>query len=73
MFSDIKCGHPAVPVNARVSLSSTTLAPGTTATYICDEGYETFGNTETSCSATGQWVGELPFCGKHYTLIFMIL
>lgn len=64
-FSEIKCGHPAVPMNARVSLSATTLAPGTIATYVCDEGYETFGETQISCSTSGQWIGELPFCGKY--------
>ncbi|XP_018565850.1 sushi, von Willebrand factor type A, EGF and pentraxin domain-containing protein 1 [Anoplophora glabripennis] len=62
---DIKCGHPAVPVNARVTLSSPSLVPGTIATYQCDEGYETFGNTQTSCSPSGQWAGELPFCGVN--------
>jgi hypothetical protein len=39
----VKCGHPAVPVNARVSLTNPDLAPGTAATYTCDEGYELFG------------------------------
>lgn len=58
------CGHPAIPMNARVTLSSKSLVPGTTATYICDEGYETFGNTVTSCTSNGQWSGELPFCGQ---------
>ncbi|XP_049819209.1 sushi, von Willebrand factor type A, EGF and pentraxin domain-containing protein 1 [Aethina tumida] len=62
---ETKCGHPAVPVNARVSLSSSGLGPGTIATYKCDEGYETFGNTQISCSPSGQWAGELPFCGTN--------
>ncbi|KAF5269538.1 hypothetical protein FQA39_LY08727 [Lamprigera yunnana] len=62
---EIQCGHPAVPPNARLTLSAQTLAPGTIATYICDEGYETFGNTLASCSPSGQWVGELPFCGTN--------
>ncbi|XP_008192271.2 sushi, von Willebrand factor type A, EGF and pentraxin domain-containing protein 1 [Tribolium castaneum] len=62
---EIKCGHPAIPLNARVSLSSPGLAPGTVAKYQCDEGYETFGNTETSCSPAGKWIGELPFCGTN--------
>ncbi|XP_074034332.1 CUB and Sushi multiple domains furrowed [Leptinotarsa decemlineata] len=60
---DIKCGHPTVLLNSRVTLSSPSLAPGTVATYQCDEGYETFGNTNTTCSPSGQWIGELPFCG----------
>ncbi|KAI4469516.1 complement component-related sushi domain-containing [Holotrichia oblita] len=61
----LKCGHPAVPVNAKVTLSSTTLSPGTIATYLCDEGYETFGSTQITCSSAGQWVGDLPFCGTN--------
>lgn len=52
-------------MNARVTLSAKNLVPGTTATYICDEGYETFGNTVTSCTSKGQWSGELPFCGQY--------
>ncbi|CAH1169570.1 unnamed protein product [Phaedon cochleariae] len=60
---DILCGHPPVPLNSRVTLSAPNLAPGTVATYLCDEGYETFGNTRTTCSPTGTWTGELPFCG----------
>ena len=42
-FSVVKCGHPEVPVNARVSLTNPDLAVGTAATYTCDEGYELFG------------------------------
>ena len=38
-----KCGHPEVPVNARLSLTNPDLAVGTAATYTCDEGYELFG------------------------------
>ena len=38
-----KCGHPAVPVNSRVSLSNEDLKPGTIATYSCDIGYELLG------------------------------
>lgn len=68
-FSAIICGHPPVPVNAKVTINSKTLEPGSTATYICDEGYETFGNTITSCSSNGKWVGELPFCGKFIIMV----
>ncbi|KAG8303389.1 complement activation, classical pathway [Homalodisca vitripennis] len=37
------CGHPPVPVNTRLTLSNTSLTPGTTASYSCDNGYEFFG------------------------------
>lgn len=74
--ADIKCGHPPIPLNARLTLSSPSLVPGTIATYRCDEGYETFGNTQISCSPSGQWAGEMPFCGmyivKIYTNVFFL-
>lgn len=38
-----KCGHPAVPVNAQVTVSSDDFGPGSKATYKCDDGYELFG------------------------------
>lgn len=42
-ISGEKCGHPAVPANAKLALSSESLDPGTIATYTCDDGYELFG------------------------------
>uniref|UniRef100_T1HHH2 Sushi domain-containing protein n=1 Tax=Rhodnius prolixus TaxID=13249 RepID=T1HHH2_RHOPR len=59
-----KCGHPAVPANAKLALSSESLDPGTIATYTCDDGYELFGSPTSTCSASGVWQGELPFCGN---------
>lgn len=66
----VRCGHPAVPVNARLSLSSSAdlIIPGTVATYSCDEGYELFGSETTICSTSGIWSGELPFCGMNVAL-----
>ncbi|KAJ1523769.1 hypothetical protein ONE63_001602 [Megalurothrips usitatus] len=63
--TEVACGHPAVPVNSRVSLSAEALRPGTTATYTCDPGYELFGTPTTTCSSSGRWQGELPFCGEY--------
>lgn len=65
---EVKCGHPAVPVNAKMTVSSDSLVPGTTATYSCDIGYELFGSNVATCSATGVWLGELPFCGTNVAL-----
>ncbi|XP_046391090.1 sushi, von Willebrand factor type A, EGF and pentraxin domain-containing protein 1 [Ischnura elegans] len=63
---ETKCGHPAVPLNAEVSLSDGgSLKPSTTATYSCDDGYELFGNPTVTCSANGKWQGEQPFCGTN--------
>lgn len=53
-----------MPLNARVSLSQKSLTSGTIATYSCDEGYELFGDPTTLCSPSGDWLGDLPFCGK---------
>lgn len=36
-FSENICGHPPVPVNAKL------VREGTKATYVCDDGYRLFG------------------------------
>ncbi|XP_014245415.1 CUB and sushi domain-containing protein 3 [Cimex lectularius] len=64
----LKCGHPAVPINSRITLSSDSLKPGTVVTYICDDGYELFGSQTRTCSQTGTWQEELPFCGTNVAL-----
>ncbi|XP_008215827.1 sushi, von Willebrand factor type A, EGF and pentraxin domain-containing protein 1 [Nasonia vitripennis] len=60
-----RCGHPAVPMNARISLSDESLKVDTTAVYTCDVGYELFGANTLSCGNKGKWQGELPFCGVN--------
>ncbi|XP_063986412.1 sushi, von Willebrand factor type A, EGF and pentraxin domain-containing protein 1 [Diachasmimorpha longicaudata] len=60
-----KCGHPAVPMNSKVSLSDDSLSPGTIASYTCDAGYELFGQSTLTCTSHGKWQGELPFCGTN--------
>ncbi|KAF6202316.1 hypothetical protein GE061_004714 [Apolygus lucorum] len=64
----LKCGHPAVPPNAKLKLSSDSLESGTTATYTCDDGYELFGSETATCSTSGTWQSELPFCGTNVAL-----
>ncbi|GAB1862793.1 Sushi, von Willebrand factor type A, EGF and pentraxin domain-containing protein 1 [Camponotus japonicus] len=61
----LKCGHPAVPMNAKVSLSEESLTVGTVAKYTCDIGYELFGTGSLTCNARGKWQGDLPFCGTN--------
>ncbi|KAJ8682121.1 hypothetical protein QAD02_017913 [Eretmocerus hayati] len=68
LLSDTRCGHPAVPMNARLSLSDDSLAVGSTATYNCDPGYELFGTNTLTCGNKGRWQGELPFCGVNVGL-----
>lgn len=63
--SDAYCGNPAVPINARVSVSSNSFKEGSIATYTCDDGYELFGSSTAVCLANGLWSGELPFCGLN--------
>lgn len=65
------CGHPAVPLNAKVQLrnNETAIPSGTVATYSCDEGYELFGNANRTCSPKGRWQGDLPFCGTNIALL----
>ncbi|XP_058805446.1 sushi, von Willebrand factor type A, EGF and pentraxin domain-containing protein 1 isoform X1 [Phymastichus coffea] len=60
-----RCGQPAVPMNARVSLSDESLKVGTTATYTCDVGYELFGANSLTCGNKGKWLGEMAFCGVN--------
>ncbi|XP_076332272.1 CUB and sushi domain-containing protein 1-like [Tachypleus tridentatus] len=38
------------------------MTPGSFATYICDDGYELFGEARRVCSPDGTWKGEVPFC-----------
>ncbi|KAJ2954182.1 hypothetical protein O0L34_g2416 [Tuta absoluta] len=74
--SERRCGHPAVPANARVSLSGatagasgatalTSVPAGVVATYECDEGYELFGARTRECTLRGDWTQEPPFCGTN--------
>ena len=57
-----QCPHPAVPLNAQVSLSS----DKSESTYRCDEGYELFGPATRYCDKrTGVWSGELPYCAVN--------
>lgn len=74
-LGDRRCGHPAVPPNARVSLSvNTDIVPGTVATYECDDGYELFGPHQRECTLRGDWTAEPPFCGtKHFSNAKLII
>lgn len=73
LFIDLKvtCGHPYVPLNTIVKLNLPNLEAGTVATYQCDEGYDTFGDTNITCSPSGQWIGEIPFCGESRTILLI--
>ncbi|KAF0761516.1 sushi, von Willebrand factor type A, EGF and pentraxin domain-containing protein 1, partial [Aphis craccivora] len=53
------CGHPPVPVNAKL------VRDGAKATFVCDDGYRLFGSESITCSSNGAWTGDLPFCGTN--------
>ncbi|VVC27820.1 Hypothetical protein CINCED_3A015381 [Cinara cedri] len=57
--TDDTCGHPPVPVNAKL------VRQGAKATFVCDEGYRLFGTESITCSPNGAWTGDLPFCGTN--------
>ncbi|GLH11061.1 Locomotion-related protein Hikaru genki [Gryllus bimaculatus] len=46
-------------------LSTGVDSEGAVAKYTCDDGYELFGGSQRTCSQTGTWQGELPFCGTN--------
>ena len=66
-WTDAKsCPHPSVPLYAQVILSDpVNLRTGSTASYRCDDGYELFGSSVRSCSQSGKWSGDLPYCGEY--------
>ena len=45
-----------------VSLSGNSV--GSTATYVCVQGYELVGAEVRTCQNTGEWSGTEPSCGK---------
>lgn len=65
------CGYPGSPAHATVTFNSETLEVGTTATYVCNNGYELLGPQRRLCNNNGTWtpVG-VPFCGKCLKELF---
>lgn len=59
------CPQPAIPLYATVTLSNENRTAGTTATYICDDGYQLFGQISIVCGTDGKWSGELPYCAVN--------
>lgn len=67
------CPYPSVPLYARVGLSDpVNLRSGSTAEYKCDDGYELFGSNVRTCSSSGKWSGDLPYCGKFYKDVLLL-
>uniref|UniRef100_T1JC55 Sushi, von Willebrand factor type A, EGF and pentraxin domain-containing protein 1 n=1 Tax=Strigamia maritima TaxID=126957 RepID=T1JC55_STRMM len=57
-----RCPPPAVPLNARVTISDEGLTTGTQVTFTCDDGYNLFGPTSINCSEDGSWSNTPSFC-----------
>lgn len=67
------CGYPGSPAHASVILSTEKIAPGTIATYTCDNGYELLGPPRRACNTNGTWTpAGIPFCGKCRRNLFDI-
>ena len=56
----VDCGDLSSPQNGQVILTNTTF--GSTATYLCDEGFNLIGDMQRMCQSTGEWSGNEPTC-----------
>ena len=56
----IRCPQLENPENGEVTLSGDT--PFSTATYVCDSGYELKGVQIRICEIDGTWSDQAPFC-----------
>ena len=68
-------------MNGNVSFSTSAIderySVGTTASFMCSDGYRRYGSGSISCQTTGEWTRELPTCGgkknMKKTNIFLLL
>ena len=68
MFSlERSCGDLPDIFRGSVSLSGNSV--GSTATYVCVQGYELVGDEVRICQNTGEWSGIEPSCGKNSCLL----
>ena len=56
----VECGDLRSTPNGRVFLTGT--AVGSTATYLCDDGFRLEGDRNRACQETGEWSGKEPTC-----------
>ena len=56
----VDCGSLTSPVNGRIVISSTTFE--STASYLCNSGYNLVGVNSRTCQSNGQWSGVAPTC-----------
>lgn len=62
------CHHPAVPFAAKyLNVTGGLDEDNWTIKYICDSGYELFGEESRECQQ-GQWKGDLPHCAVNVAL-----
>ena len=68
MGSVVDCGPPANPADGQVDISNGTVF-GSTAIYICDEGYILSGAQNHTCEADGVWSLSIPSCQSECVYI----
>ena len=65
-FAVVVCPELMSPTNGRIELSS--MVFGSTATYICDRGYNLNGSMSRVCMANEEWSGEDPLCQSKWNV-----
>ena len=61
LLTAVDCDPLNNPSNHHVDHTAGT-APGQTATYSCNTGYDLLGDSTRTCQATGTWSGTAPTC-----------
>lgn len=68
------CQAPSPPMNGYVTVSSNVTITGTQATFDCRPGYELVGERSLTCSFSGFWDNQFPYCkGKLTFYLFMYI
>ena len=65
IFIAVDCGSLSHPENGRVDTSSGTIFRKVS-TYSCDVGYTLLGTETRTCTESGQWFPDAPYCPSEY-------
>ena len=69
VFAGTRTECPELPQPLGGTVVWTGLAPGDTAFYFCDDGFELVGHSQRVCQSTLQWNLEAPFCRSMLIII----